>query len=296
MSDPSTPPIHATAVVLQNQLVARDTYLLRLHFPELARRILPGQFVMVRIPGRSDPLLARPFALYDTAEDGPDGAEAIDFIYLVLGAGTRCLRSVPAGGTVDVWGPLGNTFPVPLPRDCQRHLLIVAGGVGQTPFLAVMKALLGIRTYGGQAAPDRACRPQRITFAWGVRESAYFALLHDFEATGSRVLLATNDGSIGRRGYVTELVAELLEDVDPPTAVYACGPEPMLQKVCAATAARRIPTWVSLETKMACGYGVCFSCVAPVREAQDWDYVRVCVNGPVFPAEQVAWSQMAHPC
>ncbi|MGL4463998.1 MAG: FAD-binding oxidoreductase, partial [Planctomycetia bacterium] len=127
-------PLAGVGEVVGRERLARDTFRLRVRHPELARRLRPGQFVMVRAVGRTDPLLARPFALYDVV-DGPDGRpESFDVVYLVQGNGTRCLSGLPAGAEVAVWGPLGNTFPT-LDAVAGRHLLIVAGGIGQTPFV-----------------------------------------------------------------------------------------------------------------------------------------------------------------
>jgi dihydroorotate dehydrogenase electron transfer subunit len=255
--------------ILANEPVARDTFRLRVRAPELAAAIKPGQFAMVRPLGSLDPLLARPYALWRVC---PDGA-SFEIVYLVLGNGTRCLSAARPGAAVDVWGPLGNVFPVPPPGP----LLLVAGGIGQTPFLAVAQALRG---------PGRP-----IALAYGARNAGYFAGLEDFRAAGVEVRLATDDGSAGRQGYVTALVEEALASATPPAAIFGCGPEPMLEALCRLAEAARTPCWVSLEAKMACGYGVCFSCVAPVRTAEPpgWDYRRTCVEGPIFPAAALAW-------
>jgi dihydroorotate dehydrogenase electron transfer subunit len=282
-------PVQSKATVVENRLVARDTYRLRLRQPEIAQAILPGQFVMVRAAGRLNPLLARPFALYDTV-DGPAGdAEMIDLVYLVMGNGTRTLRTLVPEDMVDVWGPLGNTFPTQLDGRPFDHLAIVAGGIGQTPFLAVLKELQGQRRYGGR---NRTSAPGHISFNWGVRSADLLSGLQEFESTGAEVRVATDDGSFGHHGLVTDLVEHAAASNRPPTALFGCGPEPMMAELAKIARSRRIPCWISLETKMACGYGVCFSCVCPVREDGDWDYSRVCLEGPVFDAETIHWPQM----
>src|ERR1043166_6677865 len=135
-----------TAPVIANQRLARDTYLLRLLTPEIAEAISPGQFVMLRLAAGTDPLLGRPLALYDTVlENGqPVG---IDIVYLVVGKLTRRLTGLRIGDPVEVWGPLGNGFPEP---QTENHVGLVAGGIGQTPFLAHIRELLGERGYGGR--------------------------------------------------------------------------------------------------------------------------------------------------
>ncbi len=150
------------ANVLINCILARDTYLIRLDVPELARAIRPGQFVMLRLPGSSDPLLGRPFALYDTVLDKQGQPYAIDLVYLVVGKVTSALAQLQTGAAIDIWGPLGNGFPEPVTRD---HVALVAGGIGQTPFLAHLRELLGTRVYGG--TPRQ--RVQRVSLYYGVR-------------------------------------------------------------------------------------------------------------------------------
>ncbi len=148
-----SPIVQATAPVIENVGLARQTYRIRLHSPELAERIRPGQFVMLRLPGRSDPLLARPFALYDTVVDAAGLPIAIDVVYLVVGKMTGLLATVRAGEAIEVWGPLGNGFP---DFGALDHVGLVAGGIGQTPFLAHVRDLLGTRGYGGR--PPRQSR------------------------------------------------------------------------------------------------------------------------------------------
>src|SRR5215475_5626801 len=124
---------HGPAPVLINRQLARDTWLIRLQAPELARAIRPGQFLMIRLCGSSDPLLGRPFALYDTFLDERGEVAGLDVVYLVVGKMTGLLAKLRAGDSVDVWGPLGNGFPDLSGRE---EVALVAGGIGQTPFLA----------------------------------------------------------------------------------------------------------------------------------------------------------------
>lgn len=278
-----------TAIVVANDRLSDDIFRLRIETPAIARAILPGQFVMVRPHGRVDPLLARPLALYDTVDGANGSSSAVDLVYVVLGAGTRALREMHSGDSVDVWGPLGNTFPDADHADL-KHLLIMAGGIGQTPFVAVLKDLLGLRRYG--RAPHHARRrPERVTFCWGTRSSTALAALGDFRLPGVEVHVATEDGSAGFKGNVVQLTETLLQAQAMPTAIFACGPGPMLEAVSHFAAGRAIPAWVSIETKMACGYGVCFSCVCAVKEDSPagWDFRRVCLEGPVFRAERIEW-------
>lgn len=273
--------------VLENRSIARDTFQLRVAAPRIAEAIFPGQFVMIRPVGRTDPLLARPYALYAVISDPGENGPCLEIVYLVLGNGTRALASLRAGDVVDLWGPMGNTFPVDRPELAGGHLLVVAGGIGQTPFVAVIDELLGRKSFAGGR---QVHVPRKITVAYGVRSKDYLAGVGDFQATGAIVRVATDDGSAGHAGFVTDLVQQEIESEDPPTILFGCGPEPMLERLAGMAAANKIPAWISLETKMACGYGVCFSCVCPVVEESGWDYRRVCLEGPVFPANRIAWN------
>lgn len=271
------------AEVVEHELMARNTWRMRLHCPDVARQILPGQFFMIRMPDRSDPLLGRPFALYDVYCDAAGEPQGIDFGYVVVGKMTSLFERLVPGNTVEVWGPLGNGFPVPP----SGHLVIVAGGIGQTPFLGVIREALRRRAYG-QPPRELAQTPSRITLCYGVRSKEYLAGVAEFEREGIDVRIATDDGSAGHHGFVTDLLKQLLAEPTPPAAVYCCGPEPMMHAVSKLTAASKTPCWLSLETPMACGFGACFSCVTKVRQDDGtWDYKRVCVEGPVFPADQL---------
>ena len=272
--------VQSAAAVVENVRLARNTSRIRLYFPELARLIRPGQFVMLRLPGRTDPLLGRPFALYDTVLDEAGQPVGLDVVYLVVGKMTGLLAEVAAGERVEAWGPLGNGFP---DLDGFKHVGLVAGGIGQTPFLAHVRDLLGTRRYGGRPARRMA---ERVSLFYGVRTADLAAGVEDFRAAGAEVHLASDDGSLGFHGFVTHL---LERHTPPPDCFVGCGPEPMLHALAALAARRGTPCYVSLETPMACGVGVCFSCVTRVKTADGWDYRRVCVDGPVFDAAGLAW-------
>lgn len=278
------PFVQLTAGVTENVLLARQTYRIRLHAPELARRIRPGQFLMIRLPGSADPLLGRPFALYDTVLDASGRPAGVDVVYLVVGKLTGLLAGARAGESVEVWGPLGNGFSA---YEGAEHVGMVAGGIGQTPFLALVRQLLGTRGYGGHAAKREA---KQVTLFYGVRSADLAAGVEDFRAAGAAVHLASDDGSVGHRGYVTDL---LKSQSPPPDRLVGCGPAPMLRTLAALARDRNVPCDVSLETPMACGVGICFSCVTRVRTDGGWDYRRVCVEGPVFDAAGLEWENSA---
>lgn len=282
------------ATVLSQRQLAERTYCLRIGCPDLAARIVPGQFFMVRPHGGTDPLLGRPFALYDVVwESDPEGRDrpvAVEFVYHTVGKLTDLMSRWSGGEQLDLWGPLGNGFPVP----SWDHLLCIGGGIGYTPFLAVAREAADQRRYG---SPARSLQRvvQRITFCYGVQTKHLRADLSDFsEIPGLEILVATDDGSEGHHGFVTDLLSGLLagdgNEVGRPGAVYCCGPEQMMHAAARICAGHSVPCWLSLETPMACGFGACFSCVTAVRtEGGGWDYRRTCVEGPIFPADSLAF-------
>jgi dihydroorotate dehydrogenase electron transfer subunit len=177
---------------------------------------------------------------------------------------------------------LGNGFPDLSGLD---HVGLVAGGIGQTPFLAYATDLLGVRGYGGKPA-RRQC--QAVSIYYGVRTADLVAGCDDFRKAGAAVHLASDDGSIGFHGFVTQLLETQLGPTGPQHLV-GCGPEPMLRALSEVVKRYGLPCHLSLETPMACGVGICFSCVTKIRTNDGWDYRRTCVEGPVFDAAQVVW-------
>jgi dihydroorotate dehydrogenase electron transfer subunit len=288
MPHPSTTPpcpVQYDALILENRPIARGTFLLRLDLPEMAGAIRPGQFLMVRPSSGLDPLLGRPFALYDVAVNDSGNPFAIDVVYLILGRGTATLSQQRPGALLPVWGPLGNGFGPP--PDPPGTVAFVAGGIGQTPFLALAKWWLGRQPYSAESITP-AATPPRIVLYYGVRTADLLAGLDDFRAAGLELRITTDDGSAGFRGFTTDFLALDLEKGFRPSHLVGCGPHPMLAALARLAAARRIPCDLSLENHMACGFGACFSCVAPIRQPDgSTDLRRVCTEGPVFPAEAV---------
>src|SRR5687768_16340500 len=183
--------LQRTARTVENVRLAERTFRIRLDCPDVAAAIRPGQFVMLRLPGTNDPLLGRPFALYDTVLDRSGTPTGLDIVYLVVGKMTGLLTQVQAGEPMEVWGPLGNGFPNLAGAE---HVACVAGGIGQTPFLAYARELLGTRGYGGDAARPRA---KQVSLYYGVRTAALAAGVDDFHAAGCEVRLASDDGTLG---------------------------------------------------------------------------------------------------
>ena len=281
---PATAACRNVAVV-QNVRIARDTYRLRIADPEMARAIRPGQFLMVRASSGTDPLLGRPFALYDVARDDSGSPISIDVVFLVIGKGTAALAEKKPGDMLTVWGPLGNGFEAPP----TGPVVCVAGGIGQTPFLALAKWWCRGETFGDTAIPAGS-RTVQFTILYGTRSADLLAGVDDFRGSGAEVEIATDDGSAGHHGFVTDLLRARIVRGDRPGMLIACGPPPMLAAVAGIALTESIPCLLSLENHMACGFGACFSCVAPIRgDDGATDLRRVCVEGPIFPAESVVF-------
>ena len=228
----------------------------------------PGQFVMLS-PGalgavaRRDPLLPRPMAVYREHA----GSE-VEILFKVHGRGTALLADVAPGDRVGLVGPLGRPFPDPPPG---ARALLIAGGTGIASVYELASRLV---------SADVA-----VEVLLGARGAGDLMGEADFAALGVSLRIATEDGSRGERGLVTALLEHALGD-GGRSCVYACGPTRMMAAAAAIAAQRGAPCFVSLENPMACGFGVCLGCAAPLREG---GFALVCRDGPVFEAGAVAW-------
>ena len=262
---PSTK-LHA-ARVLSHRAAGNGYYHIVLQAPALASQAKPGQFVMLRVSGGLDPLLARPFGIASVL-----GRRSIGLYYRVAGRGTTLLTQTRPGTVLAVVGPVGNGFP---PPERGTTPLLAAGGSGFPPLL-FFAARLGRQSHLFAGSRDRACLPPA-------------SAMKDFRSRVAAINYATEDGSRGTCGFVTDAIAAYL-DRTPSGAgrpvLYACGPHAMLAAVSGLAAQRSIPCYVSLEERMACGLGVCMGCSVPVRAG---GYRRVCKDGPVFLSSDIEW-------
>lgn len=241
--------------------VADDVFVVRLFSDRVARAAKPGQFVHVRIGSDRDFILRRPFSLHAVS------GQSIEILFDAKGKGTRALSRMRQHDVLDVLGPLGRGFTVP--PDTKRALL-VAGGMGVAPLAMLAEELQArrIRTY----------------VALGARTKARVLHLIELKRIAHEVAVATDDGSLGERGCVTDLVPPLLHSARPDV-VYACGPEAMLEVISRQIRPYDIPCEVSLERLMACGVGACLSCAVRTTDG----IKRACAEGPVFDAREVVW-------
>jgi dihydroorotate dehydrogenase electron transfer subunit len=269
-------PVDVEARVIRNTRLSSDYNVLALAAPDIAAGAAPGQFVMVK-PGRgSDPLLRRPFSVFEVLRT--DGRiDGLTLLNKRVGVTTRMLFDAVEGDVVSCLGPLGRPFA---PVEPPAHAWMVAGGVGLAPFATLTESL---RT---RATPT--------TLVYGARSDRELFYLDWFQARGVRTLLATEDGSAGDHGRVTVPLERELRGAEggPDVTIYACGPEPMLEAVVRIAERYGRASQVSVERVMGCGMGGCYSCVVPVRRAEDSHYVRACLEGPVFDAASLVWEAL----
>ena len=278
------PPVDIDAAVIANARLSRDYSVLSLAAPEVGRRTQPGQFVMVKPAGVTDPLLRRPFSVFEVLRNGNGDITGVSILNKRAGRSTNKLYELEPGDVVSCLGPLGVPFtPVAAPMEGW----MVAGGVGLAPFATLAESLAASRT--------------PATLFYGARTAGELFYLDFFEGLGIKLVLSTEDGGRGTKGRVTApleaalkslgAVASAKAAVGPAGAmVYACGPEPMLEAVAKLAARYNQPSQVSVERVMGCGLGGCYSCVVPVKHgAEEANLVRSCISGPVFDGAELVW-------
>lgn len=259
------------AVVTRREQPGPGHSIIELECPQIAAEAQPGQFVHLRVTGTHDPLLRRPFSIM--LRDERRGR--LEILVRAVGRGTELLAHVAPGNMLDLMGPLGVGFPIP---DREFQPLLVAGGVGVAPLIFVADAL--------QLAPHK----HYVRGLFGAATDDTLVCWQDFAGRCEEFQAATEDGSAGVQGLVTDLLGEQLARgvVD---VVYTCGPRPMMATVAALCAEANVPCRASLEQFMGCGIGACLGCVVPARgEAR---HVRVCRDGPVFDAQDIAWEELS---
>ncbi|RJO64906.1 MAG: dihydroorotate dehydrogenase electron transfer subunit [Myxococcales bacterium] len=249
--------------ILDRRPTGGSHYLLVLGNP-FRTPFLPGQFVMLAAAGGGDPFLKRPYSVYrtfPTSAERPEGE--IRLLIKSIGRGSRQMAELPIGSPVEIVGPLGKPFVV---QPETKLAVFVAGGIGVAPFVELaaspaMRGLDKLALVGGRSAVD-------------------VQAIEDLQALGVETRTATEDGTLGRKGFVTALLEEFFAAGAPPgTALFSCGPEPMMKAVAAIAGKAKLPCQLSLEAIMGCGFGVCLGCV--VKNAAG-HYVRVCREGPVM--------------
>jgi dihydroorotate dehydrogenase electron transfer subunit len=273
-------PVDIDAAVIENRRLSADYNVLSLAAPEIAAVAQPGQFVMIRTSGGNDPLLRRPFSIFEILRDGDGAPIGLSIFNKRVGAGTTLLSRVATGATLLTLGPLGRPFE---PVDPPAEGWMVAGGVGLAPFVTLAEAL--------------AARGTPATLFYGARRADELHCVDLFHAMGVTVVLATEDGSAGVTGRITVPLEAALASrpLGNPVKLFVCGPTPMMRACARLAAAHGRACDVSLEQVMGCGLGGCYSCVVPARGVQGGapHHTRTCIDGPVFDARRIVWEGVA---
>lgn len=261
------------AEVVRTVGVGADGVRLDAALPRPLTLVRPSQFFMVRRGDGCGPLLARPFSLYWRDRDG--GRDVVSFLLKVHGPGTRALAALRPGDALELVGPLGNGFPDPRSKE---RLVCVAGGVGIATFPLVFARAI-----------EAGVSPSNLVLCFGAARKSQLYEVERYERFGIEVRLATDDGSAGIRGTALDVLRDESARPGPPVRVFACGPGPMLDAVARFCLDNRIEGFLSLETRMGCGTGVCNACAVPVKGSSNagWPVAKACREGPVFAASDL---------
>ena len=259
--------IQTKAKLIKNIEVAPGYYKICLSCAIIARIAQPGQFLEVKVSIAAEPLLRRPFSIHRLNN------ATVEILFEVLGTGTKLLAEKKAGQYLDIIGPLGNGFDYRVRgAGCGVHLL-VAGGMGVAPLFPLAEKI----------------KSHKVLVLIGAKTKKQILCENEFKKLGCSVKIATDDGSVGFNGRVTDLLKKILlanqRTSEPANQIYACGPGPMLKEIAAVAKKYNIPAQVSLEEHMACGIGACLGCVVNTQDG----FKRVCKEGPVFDAKEIVW-------
>jgi dihydroorotate dehydrogenase electron transfer subunit len=259
------PKFDIPANIVEHTQLAHGIFLLTVKALAILDSAKPGQFCMLEVKynNSKDPLLRRPLSIYKTRANGQ-----ISFLYKEVGKGTRLLSKRRPGEIVRVLGPLGQGFRLIHGRPC----ILVGGGLGIAPLLLLA---------------ERINQSGKLIILIGAVNASEIPTIEDFSRLTRYFHVATEDGSLGQRGMVTDLLAQTLQEITGMAQIYTCGPWPMMKAVYHMACKRNIPCQVSLEAVMACGTGLCLGCAIPKSDSQG--FLHVCKEGPVFDADQVNW-------
>lgn len=254
--------VDTKAKVLENRFVSGKTWIMRLQSPDIARNSKPAHFVMVKPTSEFsyDPLLRRAFAVADVEDD------TFVIYYDIYARGTKMLSSIKVNEYVDVLGPLGNNL---FPENVDKYI-IVGGGIGFAGLSLLMKKLKN--------------KGKKFISLYGAKTREELSMFDWINRNGFDVIYYTDDGSFGKRGLITQDLDKIIQE-NTDAALAVCGPTPMMKAVSKIAKKFDVPCYLSLETKMACGIGICIGCVVKDLEADN--YVRVCYEGPVFEASKI---------
>ncbi len=249
--------------IVSTQMLCKDVFIMTIRSEYVASAAKPGQFVNIRCGGL-DAMLRRPISICDVNK----AQNTFDIVIQVKGSGTQKLCSM-CQGAVDIMAPLGNSFMI---DDKHKNICVVGGGIGTFPLLYLLKS----------------SQSTNKTALLGFRSGEAVVLEEKFRAAANNVEIATDDGSYGKKAFVTELLEETILS-QKPDIIYTCGPAIMMQKVAAIAQKNGISCQVSMEQRMGCGIGACLVCACKTQKGDDWGFSHVCKDGPVYWSTEVCW-------
>ncbi|WP_128895224.1 dihydroorotate dehydrogenase electron transfer subunit [Longirhabdus pacifica] len=251
----------AAANVVSNIQIATNIYEMVLHHDDVSRATQPGQFINLYCNGKAT-LLPRPISICETQSD----YGTMKIVYAVVGAGTEEFSQRQPGDTVDILGPLGHGYDM---HEGVKEHIIVGGGLGIPPLLELTKRLIG-----------------KKKVVLGFRDETF--LVDAFKHYADELYVATNDGSVGEQGTVIDILERHHIRGD---MLYSCGPKAMLEEVQPWCIQHEIEGQISMEERMGCGFGACVGCVTKVKnqETEQWEYKKICSDGPIFYAKEVVF-------
>lgn len=254
--------------IVRNQRLNDKYYLLEIKCEQFVREAKVGQFLMINTRHQDythDPLLRRPLGIADV------NGNKFSLVYMVVGKGTRLLSEIAKGSEISFSNPLGSSFTLVE----KKRTALLAGGIGIAPVYWLAKTL-----------KEAGCM---VDLYYGGRTRDDVVLLEELKETSSHLIVTTDDGSAGIKGFVTDPFGE---NVDSYDMVYACGPKGMLKTVSEISMGAEVPVEVSLDERMACGLGACLGCIIYVKEGDQTVQKRCCVEGPVFDGSKVVWESV----
>jgi len=257
------------AKIVRKEKVAQDIFKLTLFSPFIARQGKPGNFVHIRVSQTEFPLLRRAFSLHKT---NPRKGE-FELLFKVVGSGTKILSEKKAGEQLDLIGPLGNRFSFPLGN---QKVLLVAGGMGLAPLWFLLKHIL----------EKKNLKKGNIIFFQGAKNKKEVLYFKELKLLGIKHLVSTEDGSLGHKGLVTDLLVKEV-GIRDKVRIYACGPSGMMKFISDISRRASLDCQLSLEAHMPCGVGACAGCVVKAKQNKDFGYSKICSDGPIFDAREV---------
>lgn len=248
-------------IVKENVNIGENFFLIKIKASYISKNSVPGNFVMSAVLGSSDPLLKRPFGIFDAKPP------YIYLYYEIVGKGTKLLSGKKKGDVIDLIGPMGNCYP----KSEGKNILLVAGGRGIAPLFFVLNRFSG---------------NNRISVVYGAGNIAALNFTNKIKSLNpDHLFFYTDDGSAFKKGFVTSDIDEIIKSTGT-NVIFSCGPHGMLKTLARKSKAADIKNYSSLEANMGCGFGVCYSCVVQTVMG---DYKKVCTDGPVFDSEEIDW-------